>query len=264
VRKIVDHTGKFLSIPNRPQRIISLVPSITELLFDLGLNDRVIGITKFCIHPHEWFITKTRAGGTKNVKIETIQRLQPDLIIANKEENVKEQIEFLEKNWPVFTTVVDSVGSALKMIRDIGNITGTEIKANTLIYKITQDLKIQNTIGLNTLYLIWKEPYMAAGGDTFISDMMNHAGFRNAIQTLSRYPILSEKEIRSIKPEIILLSSEPYPFKEKHIQELQIICPCSKILLADGEMFSWYGSRMQYTLSYFNHLRQSARFNHAT
>ena len=252
-----DHTGKFLTIASPPIRIISLVPSITELLYNLDLNERVIGITKFCVHPDEWFRTKTRVGGTKNISIEKIHKLQPDLIIANKEENVKEQIEELEMICPVFTTVVDSVASGIQMIRDIGNITDAEKQANKIADQIIQNLKnAEPDRQINTLYLIWKEPYMAAGGDTFISDMMRYAGFKNALEKLTRYPNLTEDDIRKYNPELILLSSEPYPFKEKHIQELQEICPDANIMLVDGEMFSWYGSRMLYAGEYFNILRK--------
>src|ERR1700741_3198050 len=105
----IDQTGRKISIPQIPQRIISLVPSQTELLFDLGLDKEVVGITKFCVHPPEWFQTKTRVGGTKQLKIDLIKQLQPDLIIANKEENVKEQIEELEKHFPVWISDVNNL-----------------------------------------------------------------------------------------------------------------------------------------------------------
>jgi ABC-type Fe3+-hydroxamate transport system substrate-binding protein len=252
-----NHTGKFLTITSPPHRIISLVPSITELLANLNLDDRVVGITKFCVHPNEWYRTKTRIGGTKNINIAKIQQLQPDLIIANKEENVKEQIEHLEMVCPVFTTVVDSVASGIQMIRDIGKITDTEKEANNIADQIIKNLKnAEPDRKINTLYLIWKEPYMAAGGDTFISDMMHYAGFKNALSEMKRYPSLSEDDIRKYNPELILLSSEPYPFKEKHIQELQEICPDANVMLVDGEMFSWYGSRMMHAGVYFNILRK--------
>ena len=258
MRTVQDHTGKLFSLPTAPLRIISLVPSITELLYDLDLEDRVVGITKFCVHPEAWFRNKIRIGGTKNIHTEKVRQLQPDLIIANKEENVKEQIEELEKFSPVYTTVVDSVTSAIQMIRDIGNITDTAGKANEIADRVHDLLKKpiwQSHI--RTLYLIWKEPYMGAGGDTFINDMMEHAGLKNVIRHLNRYPSLSEDEIKECNPELILLSSEPYPFKEKHICELQGICPAAKIMLADGEMFSWYGSRMIDANEYFHIIKNN-------
>jgi ABC-type Fe3+-hydroxamate transport system substrate-binding protein len=227
-------------------------------LHDLNLNERVVGITKFCVHPDEWYRTKPRIGGTKNINIPKVQQIQPDLIIANKEENVKAQIEQLGMNYPVFTTVVDSVASGIQMIRDIGNITGASKEANKIADQIIQNLKNEESVRkINTLYMIWKEPYMAAGDDTFISDMMRYAGFKNVLQKINRYPNLSNDDIRNYNPELILLSSEPYPFKEKHIQELQEICPGAKIMLIDGEMFSWYGSRMSHAYEYFQLLKNN-------
>ena len=252
-----DHTGKFLTVKTPPQRIISIVPSITELLADLNLDERVVGITKFCVHPNHWFTQKPRMGGTKNVNISKIQQLQPDLIIANKEENVREQIEELEKISPVFTTIVDSVAAAVKMIRDVGNLTDKSKKANEIAQSILasfDNISIQSH--KMALYLIWKDPYMAAGVDTFISDMMRYAGYKNVLYNMKRYPVLTEHQIKELKPEVIFLSSEPYPFKEKHIQELSTICPDATIKLVDGEMFSWYGSRMVYSSQYFKSINK--------
>lgn len=254
---IHDHTGKFISIISSPKRIISLVPSQTELLYDLGLDESVVGITKFCVHPRKWFETKKRVGGTKNINIDIIKSLQPDLIIANKEENVREQIELLEEYCPVFTTNVSDLSSALKMIKDIGTITQTNEIADVISVTILEKF---NALSLNrslrALYLIWKNPYMAAGGNTFINDMMHHAGLLNVLSDLERYPQLSERDIIDLKPDIILLSSEPYPFKTKHIVELEQIYPNAHIILLDGEMFSWYGSRMLYSGDYFITLNQ--------
>lgn len=254
---IQDHTGNFISIPSSPQRIVSLVPSITELLYDLNLGDRVVGITKFCLHPEQWFKDKPKIGGTKNIHIAKIQELQPDLIIANKEENVKEQIALLQQFCPVFTTMIDTVASATQMIRDIGLITSTTEKENEIADRIFRDFsRLQPNHRIPTVYLIWKAPYMSVGGDTFISDMMQYAGFDNMMKKETRYPIIDEYLIQQLNPELILLSSEPYPFKDKHIDELQTICPAAKIMLVDGEIFSWYGSRMLLAFNYFEKLRQ--------
>jgi ABC-type Fe3+-hydroxamate transport system substrate-binding protein len=255
-----DQMGRKVSLPVIPERIISLVPSQTELLYDLGLEDRVIGITKFCVHPEAWFNTKTRIGGTKQVNIETVHQLQPDLIIANKEENVKEQIEELEKHYPVWVSDVNNFAEACLMIRQIGEITGTQ----TLSEKITVNIQhafaklkdyLQSSKKIEykpaTAYLIWRNPYMTAGGDTFINAMMETAGLNNIFKNKTRYPETSIEELKNKNIELLLLSSEPYPFKQKHIDELQIELPETKILLADGEMFSWYGSRLQYAPGYF-------------
>ena len=243
---------------NIPKRIVSLVPSQTELLAHLGLEKETIGITKFCVHPEEWFRTKTRIGGTKNVDIEKIISLNPDLILCNKEENKKEQVDILSEKFPVDMSDVCTYQDALQMITDVGLLTGKAEEAKELNYLINAEFEqlSQEIKKIRTAYLIWKDPYMTIGGDTFISDMMEKAGFENIYKERERYPEINISELTQLQPEVILLSSEPYPFKEKHIQEIQTFLPGVKILLADGEMFSWYGSRMLYAPRYFKELRK--------
>lgn len=254
-----DALNRKVHIVQKPQRIISLVPSITELLFDLHLRNEVVGITKFCIHPAEWFTTKTRIGGTKNLRMDKIKSLAPDLILANKEENVKEQIEELEKDFPVWVSDVNNLQGALKMIEDIGIITGKNTEATFLKTHIEQGFQgIAKSMMAKVCYLIWKDPYMTVGGDTFINDMLQQAGFCNMYAAQKRYPTISMEELKSAGCPLLLLSSEPYPFAQKHINELQLLLPQTKILLVDGEMFSWYGSRLQYTPAYFLELQQQA------
>ena len=240
-------------------RIISLVPSQTELLYDLGLGEDVVGITKFCIHPEKWFRTKTRVGGTKSVKMEIIHQLQPNLIIANKEENTKEQIDELGNNYRVCITDIKTLNDALTMIKDIGELVGRTGQSTLIRSKIEQRFaelsELQTTnYKPQTAYLIWRNPYMAAGGDTFINDMMRYCGFENVFKDTGRYPEITIEELRKKNCELLLLSSEPFPFKEKHIEELQQQLSGTKIILVDGEMFSWYGSRLLYAADYFREL----------
>jgi len=240
------------------QKIISLVPSQTELLYDLGLDDEVIGITKFCVHPEKWFRTKTRIGGTKNINIEKILSLKPDLVIANKEENVKEQIETLQKFTHVYVSDVANLSDAKNMILEVGELVDRQSQADSLISSIENNFSKFETISYEKIpaaYFIWRDPYMAAGGDTFINDMMNHCGFNNIFADQLRYPQINFEEIKTIDCKVLLLSSEPFPFKQKHIDELQPLLPGTKILLVDGEMFSWYGSRLLYAPDYFLQLR---------
>jgi len=235
-----------------PRRIVSLVPSQTELLHYLGLQDETVGITKFCIHPKEWLSSKTRVGGTKTLNIAAIKKLQPDLIIANKEENIKEQIEALANDYTVLVTDVNNVAEALQMIRTIGKITGKAAKAKTLVAAIEAaflNIRLTNT-PVNTAYLIWNKPYMTIGGDTFINDMLAKAGLKNIFARKTRYPEVTIADLQASHCQLIILSSEPYPFKQKHIAELQQHLPGTKIILADGEMFSWYGSRMLLAAEY--------------
>ncbi len=249
----IDQIGQHLKLDSTPKRIISLVPSQTELLYDLGLENEVVGITKFCIHPKDWFNTKTRIGGTKTLDIKKIKSLHPDLIIANKEENTKAQIEELQMFFPVYTSNISNLLESLAMIQVIGTMTNTIEKANELIRKIEFDFNRLSKLNFKSktaLYLIWKNPFMAVGTLTFINDIMKRAGFINVINSNDNYPVIDESEWATLNPEIVLLSSEPYPFKEKHLFELQISCPNSQILLVDGEMFSWYGSRLTKTVDY--------------
>jgi ABC-type Fe3+-hydroxamate transport system substrate-binding protein len=240
-----------------PKRIVSLVPSITELLHYLELEEETIAITKFCVHPQTWFKSKTRIGGTKNINVEKIISLQPNLILCNKEENVQEQIDTLAITLPVYMCDVKNYEDALHMINSIGILTGKAIESTHLTKNIDitfQQSNIPFSKKIKTAYLIWKEPYMTVGGDTFISSMMEKAGLENIYNNENRYPTKNIIDLQKDNPDIILLSSEPYPFKEKDIIELQKHFPNKPILLVNGEMFSWYGSRMLYAAEYFENL----------
>jgi ABC-type Fe3+-hydroxamate transport system substrate-binding protein len=253
-----DQTGSVISLDKTPQRIISIVPSQTELLYDLGLNDEVVGITKFCIYPYEWFRTKTRVGGTKQLKMDIIHQLKPDLIIANKEENLKEQVEELATYYPVWISDITNLEDAYEMIEQVGLITGKENRSKELIASIKKEFSQLHLIhspptgGVGgTAYLIWQKPYMTVGGDTFIHSMMEAAGFENIFTDKQRYPEISIDDLLIANCQLLLLSSEPFPFKQKHIDELQSLLPNTRIVLVDGEMFSWYGSRLRFAPDYF-------------
>jgi ABC-type Fe3+-hydroxamate transport system substrate-binding protein len=258
MKQVHDQTGKIILVQAPPRRIISVVPSQTELLAWLGLEDEVIGITKFCVHPSHWFQTKIKVGGTKQLRIDLIQSLQPDLVIANKEENIKEQINEIEQFCPVWTSDVTNLETAYDMIGSIGMITEQQQRANELINELSASFaNIPHNPPVKAAYLIWKEPYMTVGGDTFICHMMQKAGFENVFAQITRYPVVTEEDIKNSGCEVVLLSSEPYPFQQKHIEDLLQKLPAVKIVLADGELFSWYGSRMQYAASYFVKLKES-------
>ncbi len=237
-------------------RIISLVPSQTELLAYLGLEKEVIGITKFCIHPHKWFRQKVRIGGTKNINLEKIENLSPDLIIANKEENVKAQIELLAEKYDVWITDVNTIDDAIKMINDIGKLTQRPQEASGLSLKIKEGFEKLQIITsekskIPAAYFIWKDPWMVAASHTFINDMMKYAGLENVFANQERYPEISLSEIQEKNTELILLSSEPYPFNDKHKSEIEKIIPGIKTEIVDGEMYSWYGSRLLKSIDYF-------------
>jgi iron complex transport system substrate-binding protein len=242
--EIIDQIGNVLSVHKEPRRIICLVPSITELLFDLGLGDRVVGVTKFCIHPNEAKLNKTIVGGTKNVHLDNIKALRPDLIIANQEENVKEQIAILQTFCNVFVSKVDTLQSSLDLIKLIGDFFGNPIETTHLYLKLLDCFHDfpQLKSNLTYIYLIWKNPYMAAGNDTYIHNLLENFGFENKVNS-KRYPEINLHHYQEV--DFIFLSSEPFPFKQKDVDEFQqLIGNKTKVILVDGEFFSWYGSRI--------------------
>lgn len=262
MRAVTDMMALKLSVPDKPQRIVSLVPSQTELLADLGLGKEVVGITKFCVHPGRWFRSKARVGGTKTVHIEKVAALKPDLILANKEENVREQIEALRAIAPVWVSDIRTLDDSLRMIREVGALSGKQGEAETIAGTIKQRFSSLGTgsfAATSVAYGIWRDPWMWAGGDTFISDLLQHIGWNNILQEHPRYPSLALEELVALKPAIVLLSSEPYPFKEMHIAEVKAALPKAEVLLVDGELFSWYGSRLLHAPAYFAALQAQHR-----
>jgi ABC-type Fe3+-hydroxamate transport system substrate-binding protein len=254
-RKFTDQMGRLISISYPPKRIISLVPSQTELLFDLGLEKEIIGITKFCIHPRDQFKRSTKIGGTKNLDIQKIKGLKPDLIIGNKEENDRRQIEELMHDFPVWMSDIDALPEALRMITQLGELTNRLEKATRIAFDINEKFSNLNKRdkSLRVVYFIWKDPYMVAGKQTFIDDIISRCGFENVINK-NRYPEININQLIELNPEYIFLSSEPYPFKNEHVKEIQRICPDSRVFIVDGEMFSWYGSRLLLSPAYLTSL----------
>jgi ABC-type Fe3+-hydroxamate transport system substrate-binding protein len=258
-----DQLNRKVELTEFPKRIISLVPSQTELLFDLGVGENVVGITKYCIHPKEKIKKITKIGGTKDFDIDKIMALKPDLIIANKEENYKEGIEQLEQHFPVWISDINDLNSSFKMISEVGKLVGKQKEAENLVYKLNQDfeeLESINSESHKTLYFIWKAPFMIAGKDTFINDILKRTNLENSTIE-NRYPMIDEEKIKELNPQIILLSSEPYPFKEKHIKEFAQLLPNAYIRVVDGELFSWYGSRLKYTVDYLKELQRDIKLH---
>jgi ABC-type Fe3+-hydroxamate transport system substrate-binding protein len=251
-----DQLGRTITLDRPPVRIISLVPSQTELLYHLGAD--VVGISKFCVHPDSWFREKTRIGGTKDIDPARIVALQPDLIIANKEENDRVQVEALATQYPVWVSDIHNLTDALAMIRSVGELVGQTQKAQALVTEIEKafsKLASKSSSPLRTAYFIWREPWMTIGGDTFIHDMLQRCGLTNLFATQSRYPIVDPATLSDC--DLILLSSEPYPFREKHVKEIQALVPDAFVRLVDGELFSWYGSRLLQAPAYFQQLQAS-------
>ncbi|WP_430412366.1 ABC transporter substrate-binding protein [Kordia sp.] len=261
--KIQDQLHRELFFETTPKRIISLVPSQTELLYDLGLEDSIVGITKFCVHPYHLKSTKAIVGGTKSIKLEKIKELQPDIILCNKEENTKEIVETLEKLFPVHVSDVKNIDESLEMISQYGKIFRCNTEASKINDKIqfylrdfqafVKDIPVQKVA-----YFIWRKPWMVAGKDTFINYLLTLCKFENIYESHGRYPEVEIKKIRlQGDPAIVMLSSEPYPFKSAHAFELGRCTHHAKVVFVDGEYFSWYGSRLAKAFAYFKKLHES-------
>ena len=258
MRKITDNLERIVTYSYPPKRIISFDPAITETLYYLGLENEVVGRTRFCIHPKEKVEKAVNVGGTKDMKIERIHDLKPDLIITEKEENTKEMVETLEVDYPVYVFEIQTVDDAFHMIEELGVLTDrTDLAVNLKKDILAQFYKLPKSTGKRIAYLIWKKPYMVAGRDTYINDMLEKLGFVNPFTTSpERYPMITPEDLQAANLEYLFLSSEPYPFREKHHDEFAEFLPNVKPINVDGEMF-WYGSRMLQAAPYFSRLLSS-------
>lgn len=252
--KCIDGTGHEVVLPAPAKRIVSLVPSQTEWLAYLGLDEEVKGITKFCIHPEPWRKRKVVVGGTKSVHFDRIQELQPDLIIGNKEENTQEMILQLRDRYPCYTSDVLTFENAWTMMQDIGRLTGKEdagssfaAQCRSLADRIQRNA--QGRPNRKVAYVIWMDPLMVVGSDTYIDHMLNALGWTNTFGSMPRYPKISTEDWQKAAPDLILLSSEPFPFKKVHMDFFQRLSPEAEVRLVDGELFSWYGWRMAKALT---------------
>lgn len=272
---VKDQMHKIIEVNEPLKRIVSIVPSQSELLWDLGLEKELVGITKFCIHPHHMATSVTLVGGTKKLNLDKIRKLQPDIIIANKEENEQSQIEELAKEFPVWISDIHNLDESLQMIEMLGELFNKKEKSLELVAIIKSTFQqlnsslikpdnnsttqqFNNSTTKKVAYFIWNDPLMVAGKNTFIDDMLKRCNFENVfINKDSRYPEIFIEELQNANPELILLSSEPFPFKEKHVKEFQKHLPNTKIIIVDGELFSWYGSRLQHSANYFIELQKS-------
>ncbi|MBK0369088.1 ABC transporter substrate-binding protein [Flavobacterium agrisoli] len=261
-----DQLGREITFENTPKRIISLVPSQTELLYDLGLEKSLVGITKFCVHPYHFKATKTIVGGTKKVHFDKIEALQPDVIICNKEENTLELVEKLSEICPVWVTDVITFEDNFGMISDFGKLFNCRTESQKWLDKINFALSdfnnyIQNKPLKKAAYFIWKNPYMVAGSNTYIDTLLQLNHFKNIYENGSRYPEIEIKKLRlEGDPDVVFLSSEPYPFKEEDAFEIGRFTHHAKTVFVDGEMFSWHGTRLLKALPYFKQIQERLAF----
>lgn len=258
-----DQLKRTLEISVTPKRIISLVPSQTELLVDLGLESSIAGVTKFCVHPFSLRKNKTVVGGTKQVDFDKIRNLEPDIILCNKEENTKEIVEACESICTTHVSDIFTIEDSLELITQYGKIFNKKVSATKISNQINANLTnfkafVKDKPTLKVAYFIWRKPWMVAGNNTFINHLLELNKFENVYNNLERYPEIELENLSSNgDPEIVLLSSEPYPFKNEHAIEINNASPHTITVLVDGEMFSWYGSRLIKAFNYFKTLRQN-------
>jgi ABC-type Fe3+-hydroxamate transport system substrate-binding protein len=249
---IQDCTNTKIKCTPIPTRIICLVPSLTEVLYALDLADQVIAVTRYCIHPPSWLNQKTIIGGTKDPKIDLITQLNTDLIIANDEENRKEDVLVLrQKRYRVYVSHIDCFDDLIICIKDIGQLSQRVDQAELLIQQLQKNYQLIHHAlhtptlpAVRVLYLIWRKPYMAVAQNTWIHHILSHLGVVNVCQDLERYPIIKPEQLPQLKADYILLSSEPYPFKDIHVDEIKLSDQHAQVIHVDGEIFSWYGSRL--------------------
>ncbi len=253
--RIIDQIHQTVESYTTKPRVVSLVPSHTETLIDMGIE--VVGRTKFCVHPSPAVDPIAIIGGTKNIRIPKILSLEPDLIIANKEENNKEDVELLRRNVPVYTSDVHDLPSSIGFVRDMDMLCDHD--ASNIIADLESFLapKKEHKPPLRVLYLIWKDPWMSVGGDTYIHDILERQNLQNVLAHARRYPTIELDEIRALAPELIMLSSEPYPFGEQERMALRELVPDSAPILVDGEAYSWYGTRLIHLAPYLSSLNAS-------
>lgn len=261
--KLKDQIGNLIEVNTTPKRIVSLVPSQTELLYDLGLEDAIVGLTKFCIHPIQLKTTEKVVGGTKQINLEKIKTLKPDIILCNKEENTKEIVEACASICTTHVSDIFTIEDSLELITQYGKIFNKKVSATKISNQINANLNnfkafVKDKPILKVAYFIWRKPWMVAGNNTFINHLLELNKFENVYNNLERYPEIELENLSSNgDPEIVLLSSEPYPFKNEHTIEINHAAPHAKTILVDGEMFSWYGSRLIKAFNYFKTLRQN-------
>lgn len=256
---MIDQLGRHINTTSSFKRIVCLVPSQTELICDLGLQDLLVGITKFCVHPNNLKDKISVVGGTKNVKWEVLKSLNPDIVLCNKEENTLEIVQQLETFTQVHVADINTLDDCYQLIRDYGTLFNVQEKGQLIIVQIENQVADYNDFIVGrkkpkVAYMIWKNPWMLAAGDTFVNYLLEVAGYDNAYKDLNRYPEVELSDLKKSGIDMLFLSSEPFPFSVKHKQELEYLLPSIKIVLVDGEFFSWYGSRLRLAFGYFKTL----------
>lgn len=261
--RLRDDGGTLHEFAEPPQRIVSLVPSLTESIVTLGGANRLVGVTEWCVRPEEVVESITKVRGTKNPDIARILELGPDLVLANREENRQRHVELLRQHVPVFLTYPRTVFDALKTIEDLGVILDAVDRSSEIVEASERLLdEIHRTADpkLNVACLIWRDPWMTVGPDTYIHDLLGHFGFVNVFRDgNSRYPETTLDEVAEREPEVVLLPTEPYEFGEADRIEVEHAVrqtvPGCRVVVIDGSYLTWWGTRTLPALRFLAELR---------
>jgi ABC-type Fe3+-hydroxamate transport system substrate-binding protein len=253
---LTDDLGFRVELGHRPRRIVSLVPSWTETLFALGLGGDVVGVTRFCVEPADALTSVARIGGTKNPDVRGILKLEPDFVVANAEENRREDVERLRASGiPVFTTYPRTVPGAVESLLKLGRALAREAEAAALAREITlvvsgieANLGVWSKLRLRAFCPIWKNPWMAFNADTYAHDVLRMMGFNNVFASAGeRYPMTTLNEAIDRRPDVVLLPDEPYEFGDTDVEEVKAAMPpalARRVLLIGGRDLHWYGVHM--------------------
>jgi ABC-type Fe3+-hydroxamate transport system substrate-binding protein len=268
---IADALGRPFSLGRASERIVSLVPSLSEALFAFGLGERIAGVTRFCVEPREGVAGKAKVGGTKTLDVAAVEALRPDLIIASAEENREEDVRrLIEGGWPVFVTLPTTVRGAIDLLGQLAALTDSTEAARPIIQEAEEALAAVRAANvgrepLRVFCLIWRDPYMTIGPDAYMHDVIAVCGGRNIFEgRKERYPRVELAEIAALDPEAILLPSEPYRFRQRHLADFEPFTQVAavrlgNVLLVDGRMLSWYGPRIGRSLRELSALLDGAR-----
>lgn len=244
-------------------RLVSLCPSLTELVFDLGRGPDLVGITEWCVHPKDGVARVEKVGGTKNPKVARIVELRPDLVLMNDEENRHEDADALgAAGVRILSSLPRDCAGTAEMVRAIG----AALEREEVAERIAQDIEARSArvraaakgrAPVRFAYLIWRKPWMAASADTFASALLAQAGGTNVFASRTeRYPEITPEELARVAPERVFLCTEPFPFEAKHVEELAQLTGLSRdcFVIADGEYLSWHGSRTPAGIDYAERL----------
>ncbi len=243
---LADDLGREVLIPKQPRRIISLCPSVTYSLIKLGCRNQLAGRTKYCIHPKADVAGIPVIGPVQGFSMDAVHALNPDLILAVKEENAKDEVLKLSELYPVFVFDVKDVRQNAAHLLKLGLLCGREEEAAEIVRSFPR--KAMPKKSLQSLYLIWKDPWMGVGTKSYTGSVLSFFGLPQYSHFTEAYPKLSGQDFRGA--DLIMLSSEPFPFQEHHRKELQALYPDKKIILVEGEMFCWFGASFANTEAY--------------